>query len=109
MAPKHDTDHEHHNPNNLQSTRPDDRKLVTHKDESIPSVTMQNEDHTDIMDGLVAMVGSNRNTVQGFINDMVGKRNTPTVVKGNNKDIKRHPNPSMPGSTLHRISKMVMK
>ena len=55
------------------------------------------------------MVGSNRKTVQGFINDMVGKTNTPTVVKGDNEDIKQHSNPSMPKSILHRISKMVMK
>ena len=40
MVPKHDTDHEHHNPSDLQSNISDDRKLVTHKDESIPSVTM---------------------------------------------------------------------
>ena len=104
MVPKHDTDHEHYNQCDLQSNTSDDCKLVTHKDESIPYVTMQDEDHTDIMDELVAMVGSNRNTVQGFINDMVGDTNFPTVVKGNNEtakeNIKRHPNPSMPESTL---------
>ena len=64
---------------------------------------MQDEDHTDIMDELVAMVGSNRNTAQGFINNMVGNTNNPTVVKDNNKttngNIKQHPNPSMPEST----------
>ena len=74
---------------------------------------MQNEDHTDIMDELAAMVGSDRNAVQGFINDMVGNTNAPIVVKGNDEttdgDIKQHPNPSMPESTLHRMSKMVMQ
>ena len=45
------------------------------------------------------MVGSNRNTVQGFTNDMVGNTNAPTSQS----------KPSMPGSTLHRISKIVMK
>ena len=50
MAPKHDTDHEHHNPSDLPSTRSVDCKLITHEDESILSGTMQNEDHTDIMD-----------------------------------------------------------
>ena len=40
MAPKHDTDHGHHNPSDPQSTISVDCKLVTHKDESIPSVTM---------------------------------------------------------------------
>ena len=62
-----------------------DCKLVTREDESIPSVTMQNEDHTDIMDELKAMVGS---------------------------DSKQPPNQlrsSMPESTLHWISKMIMK
>ena len=50
MAPKHDTNHEYHNPSDLQSITSVDCKLVTQGDESIPSVTMQNEDHTDIMD-----------------------------------------------------------
>ena len=44
-------------------------------------------------------VGSDRNTVQGFINDMVGNTNAPTSQS----------KPSMPESTLHRISKIVMK
>ena len=56
MAPKHDTDHEHHNPSNPPFTTSVDCKLVTHKDESIPSVTMQDEDHTDIMDELAALL-----------------------------------------------------
>ena len=30
MAPKHDSDHKHHNPSNLQSTTSVDCKLVTH-------------------------------------------------------------------------------
>ena len=48
-----------------------------------------------------------------FINNMVGNTNFPTVIKDNNEttneNIKQHLNPSMPESTLHRISKMVMK
>ena len=40
MTPKHDTDHEHYNPIDLQSTTSVDYKLITNKDESIPSVTM---------------------------------------------------------------------
>ena len=62
------------------------------------------------------MVGSNRNTVQGFINDIVGNTDSRTVVEGNNKttdeDIRRPPNllgPSIPESTLRRIPKKVMK
>ena len=117
MAPKHDTDHEQHNPSNPPSTTSVDCKLITHKDKSIPSVTMQDEDHADIMDELAAMVGSDHNTVvQGFINDMVGNTNDPTVVKGNNdttgEDTKQPPNQlrsSIPESTLHQISKMIMK
>ena len=76
MAPRHD----HHNPSDLQSTTSVDYKLVTHEDESIPSVIMQNEDHTDIMDELAAML------------------RPPNYLKS-----------SMPESILHRISKMVMK
>ena len=56
MAPKHDTDHDHHNASDLQFTTSVDCKLVTHKDESIPSETMKNEDTTDIMDKLAAMI-----------------------------------------------------
>ena len=62
-------------------------------------MSMQNQDHTDIINKLATMVGSNRNTVQGFINDMVGDTDVPT------KQLK----PSMPESTLHLISKMIMK
>ena len=65
----------------------------------ITSVAMQDQDHTDIMDELAAIVRSDHNTVQGFINDMVGNTNTST------SQLK----PSMPESTLHRISKMVTK
>ena len=79
MAPKHDTDHGHHNPSDPQPTTSFDCKLVTHKDESIPSEIMQNEDTTDIMDKLAAM-------------------QPPNQLKS-----------SMPESTLHWISKMVMK
>ena len=84
MAPKHDNDHGNHNPSDPPSTTFVDCKLITCKDESILSVTMQDEDHTDIIDQLVIMVESDRNTVQGFINDMVGNTNDLTVVEGNN-------------------------
>ena len=80
MAPKHDTDHGHHNPSDPQSTTLVDCKLVAHKDKSITSVTMQDEDHTDIKDELASML------------------QPPNHLKS-----------SMPESTLHRISKMVMK
>ena len=89
MAPKHDTDHD-------PSV---DGKLATHENESIPSVAMQDQDYTDIMNELRVLVGSDRNTVQGFINDMVRNNTTPT------SQLKA----SMPESTLHRISKIVMK
>ena len=80
MASKHYNDHGHHNPSNPQSTTFVDCKLVTHKDESISSVTMQNKDHTDIMDELAAML------------------RPPNQLKS-----------SMPESTLHQISKIVRK
>ena len=99
MAPKIDTDHEHHNPSDPSSTTSVNSKLVTHEDESIPSVAMQNQDHTDIMNELASMVGSDCNTVQGFINGMVGDTDAPT----------KQSKPSMPESTLHRILKMIMK
>ena len=89
MAPKHDTGHD--------PSVGD--KLVTHEDDSIPSVAMQDQDYIDIMDKLAAIIGSDRNTVQGFINDMVGNTDAP------NSQSK----PSMPELTLHQISKMVMK
>ena len=63
------------------------------------TVAMQDQDYTDIMDELAALVGSDRNTVQGFINDMVGNTDAPTSQS----------KLSMLESTLHRISKMVMK
>ena len=80
MAPKHVTDHGHDNPSNPQPTTSVDCKLVTHKDESIPSETMKNEDTTDIMDELAAII------------------RPPDQLRS-----------SMPESTLHRISKMVTK
>ena len=89
MAPKHDTDHDPFV----------DGKLATHENKSIPSMAMQDQDHIDIMEELRVLVGSNRNTVQGFINDMVGNNNAPTSQSKS----------SMPESTLHQISKIVMK
>ena len=66
MAPKHDTDHGNHNPSNPTSNPSVDGKLVINKDESISSVAMQDQDHTDIMDKLAAMVGCDHNTAQGL-------------------------------------------
>ena len=112
MAPKNDTDHEHHNPGDPSSTPSVNCKLVTHKDESIPSMTIQNEDHTDIMDELAVIIGSDRNTVQEFIINMIGNTDVPTVINGNNKTTARPPSQlrsSIPEAILHWISKMVMK
>ena len=99
MVHKHDTDHGKNNPSNPPSNPSVDCKLVAHENESIPSVAMQNQDHTDIMNELTTMAGSNHNTVQEFINDTVGDTDAPT----------KQSRPSMPESTLHRISKMIMK
>ena len=74
MALKHDTDHWQHNPSDPSSITSIDCKLVTREEGSILSVTMQDEDHADITNKLATMVGSDHNTVQGFINDMVGKK-----------------------------------
>ena len=110
MAHKHDSDHGQHKPNNPTSTTSIDYKLIKRKDESILSLEMQDEDHADIMNELAAMIGSDRNTVQGFINNMVGNTNDPTVVESTknktNKDTKQPPNQlrsSMPESALHRV------
>ena len=51
------------------------------------------------MHELATLVGSNRNTVQGFINGMVGNTNAPTSQS----------KPPMFEPTLHRISKIVIK
>ena len=99
MAPKHDTDHEHHIPNDPPSNPSVDCKLVTYEDESIPSVAMQDQDDTDIIDELSTMVESDRNMVQGFINDMVGNTDAST----------NRSKPLMPESTLYWISKIIMK
>ena len=79
MAPKYYTGRGHHSPSDPQSTTSIDCKLVTGKDESISSRTMKNGDTTDSMDKLAAMRPPNRLRS------------------------------SIPESTLHRISKMVMK
>ena len=80
MAPKHDIDHGYHNPSNPQRTTSVDCKLITHKNEYIPSKTMKNEDNIDIMNELSAMI------------------QPPNQLRL-----------SMPESILHRISKMVIK
>ena len=79
MACKHDTGQGHHNPSDPKSTTCIDCKLVTGKDESFSSETMKNEDTTNIMDELAAMQPPNQ--LRSLI----------------------------PESTLHWISKMVMK
>ena len=80
MTPKHGTDHGHHNQSNPQPTTSVNCKLVTYEDEPIPSETMKNEDNTDSMDELAAMI------------------RPPNQLRS-----------SMPESTLHQISMMVMK
>ena len=77
---KHDNGRGDHNPSNPQPTTSVDCKLVTHKDESISSETMKNKYTTDIMDELAVMIQP---------------QNQLTL--------------SMPESTLHGISKMLMK
>ena len=52
---------------------------------------MQDQDHTDIMDELAAMIGSDCNMLQRFINDMIGNTNAPTSQS----------KPSIPQPTLH--------
>ena len=79
MAPKYDTGWGDHNTSNPQPTTSIDCKLITHKDEPIPSETMKNENTTDIIDELAVMV------------------QPPNQLRS-----------SMPESTLHRISKIVM-
>ena len=79
MVPKHDTGQGHHNPSNPQSTTSVDCKVVTGKDESFSSETMKNENTTDIMDELAAMI------------------RPPNQLR-----------PSIPESELNWISKMIM-
>ena len=99
MAPNRDTDHEHQNTSDLTYNPFIDDELVNHKDESTPSVAMQDQDHTNIMHKLATLVSSTRNRVQGFINDMVGNTDVPTSQS----------KPPMFEPTLHRISKIVIK
>ena len=80
MAPKHDTGRGYHNSSNPQPNISVDCKLITRKDEPISSETMKHEDTTDIIDELAAMI------------------RPPNRLKS-----------SIPESTLHRISKMVMQ
>ena len=97
MASNHETDHEHQNTSDSTYNPSTDDELVTHKDESIPSVAMQDQDHANIMQELKILVGSNGNTVREFINDMVVEANTPTSQS----------KPPMFETTLHRILKIV--
>ena len=98
MASNHETDHEHQNTSDSTYNPSADNELVTHKDESIPSVAMQDQDHANIMQELKTLVGSNRNTVREFINDMVVETNTPTSQS----------KPPMFETTLHQILKIVI-
>ena len=98
MASNHETDHEHQNPSGSTFNLSVHDEFVTHKDESIPSVAMQDQDHTNIMQELKTLVSSKRNIVQEFINDMVIETNTP------NSQSKL----PMFETTLHWILKIVM-
>ena len=49
MVSNHETDHEHQNTSDSTYNPCDDDELVTHKDESIPPVAMQNQDHSIFM------------------------------------------------------------
>ena len=80
MTREHDTGRGHHNPSNPQSNTSIDCKLAIGKDESFISEIMKNKDTTDIMDELATMI------------------QPPNQLRS-----------SIPESTLHRISKMVMK
>ena len=99
MAPTRGIDHEHQNTSGSTSNPSIDNELVTHKNKLIPSVAMQDQDHTNIMQELVTLAGSNRNLVQEFINYMVCETVVPTSQS----------KPPMFESTLHRISKKVTK
>ena len=98
MASNHEPDHEHQNTSDSTSNPSADDELVTHKDELIPSVAMQDQDHANIIQELKTLVSSKRNTVREFINDMVIQTNNPTSQS----------KPPMFETTLHRISKIVM-
>ena len=74
------TNHGHHNSSDLQPITFVDYKLITHKDKSILSETLNNENNIDIIDELVAMI------------------QPPNQLRL-----------SMPEPILHRISKMLMK
>ena len=78
MASNHETDHEHQNPSDSTFNPSVDNEFVNPKDESIPSVAMQDQDHTNIMHELTTLVDFNRNIVQEFINNMVGNTDVPT-------------------------------
>ena len=78
MASNHEIDHKYQNTRDSTSNPSVANEFGTHKDKSIHLVAMQDQDHADIMEELATLVGSNRNTVQGFINDMVGNTNAPT-------------------------------
>ena len=78
MASNHEIDHEHQNTRDSTSNPSVVDEFVTHEDELISLVAMQDQDHTDIMEELATLVGPNRNTVREFINDMVVENITPT-------------------------------
>ena len=94
MASNHETDHEHQNPRDSTFNPSVDNESVTHENESIPSVAMQDQDHAIIIQESKTLVGSNCNTVREFINDMVIETITPT----------NQSKPPIFETTLHRIS-----
>ena len=49
MASNHETDHAHQNTDDSPYNTTTDDELVTHKDVLIPSVSMEDQDHTNFM------------------------------------------------------------
>ena len=78
MASNHEIDHEHQNTRDSTFNPSVADEFVTHVDESIPLVAMQDQGHTDIMEELATLVGFNCNMVREFINDMVVENITRT-------------------------------
>ena len=63
MASNHEIDHEHQNTRDSTSNPSVADEFFTHKDELIPLVAIQDQDHTNIMEELKTLVGSDCNTV----------------------------------------------
>ena len=76
MTRTHDTGQGYHNPSDPQFTTSVDWKLTTGKDESFSSEIMKNEDTTDIIDELAAMIQPN---LLLYIKTTMVTRNSPTL------------------------------